>query len=301
VFDPCDTRPPGSTGTVTLDPVAAKRCQEAMVPTNAVYNTRQQRAVSIGNPNLEAETAKVITAGMVYEPPQVKGLSFTADYWNIDISKAIQQLGSAVILANCYTRDLDQYCKLIHRAPASNFAIDFIEDTRLNVGGTRTSGIDVAASYDHAWGNIGRFSEHIEGQYLLKYNLDNEIQVVHGLGNYDLGVYPRYKANFSTLWGHPSGAGAGVNVKFVGKFKECLNNNCNGGAPGRWVDHWYKFDLFGTYALKSTAGKTSITVGVNNVLDRNPSLIYIGLQGDSDASTYDYFGRFYYARMAQAF
>jgi outer membrane receptor protein involved in Fe transport len=272
-----------------------------MVPTNAIYATRQQRAVSIGNQDLKAETAKVITTGVVYEPPQLKGLAFTVDYWNIDISNAIQQLGSAVILANCYTRDIDQYCGLIHRNPAANYAIDFIEDTRLNVGGTRTSGIDVAASYDKAFGEIGRFSERIEGQYLLKYNLDNAIQVVHGLGNYDLGVYPRYKANFQTQWGHPTGAGAGFNVKFVGKYKECANNNCNGGAPSRWVDHWYKLDLFGTYALKTPAGKTSLTVGVNNLLDRNPSLIYIGLAGDSDAATYDYFGRFYYARMSQSF
>ena len=50
-----------------------------MVPGNAVYNTRQQRAVSIGNQDLKAETAKVITTGVVFEPPQVKGLAFTAD------------------------------------------------------------------------------------------------------------------------------------------------------------------------------------------------------------------------------
>jgi outer membrane receptor protein involved in Fe transport len=271
------------------------------VPANAVYTTSQQRAVSVGNANLKAESAKVITSGVVFEPPQVKGLAFTADYWNVDISDAIQQLGASVILANCYTRDIDQYCGLIHRNPAANFAIDFIEDTRLNVGGTRTSGIDVSASYNHAWGNIGQFSGNVLGQYLLKYNLDNEIQVIHGLGNYDLGMYPKYKATFSTLWGHPSGIGAGANVKFVGKFKECLNSNCNGGAPSRWVDHWYKLDMFASYALKSTAGKTSITLGVNNVLNRNPALIYNGFQGDSDASTYDYFGRFFYARMAQAF
>ena len=299
VFDPCDTRPP--TGMVTLEGTAKEKCAAQNVPTNAVYNTRQQRAVSIGNQDLKAETAKVITTGVVYEPPQVKGLAFTADYWNINISQAIQQLGAAVILANCYTRGIDQYCDLIHRNPAANYAIDFIQDTRLNVGGTRTSGIDVAASYDHKFGSLGRFNERLEGQYLLKYNLDNEIQVVHGLGNYDLGVYPRYKANFQTTWQHPTGAGAGVSVKFVGKFKECLNNNCNGGAPSRDVGRWYKVDLFGTYALTSPAGKTSLTLGVNNLLNRDPALIYIGFQGDSDAATYDYFGRFFYARISQAF
>src|SRR5262249_19926987 len=152
---------------------------------------------------------------------------------------------------NCYTRGLDQYCNLIHRNPAANYAIDYIEDTRLNVGGTRTSGIDVAGSYERQVSDLGRFMQRLEAQYLLKYNLDNEIQVVHGLGNYDLGVYPRYKANFASTWIHPSGAGAGLNLKFVGKFKECENNNCNGGAPSRMVSAWYKIDLFGTYAIKT--------------------------------------------------
>jgi len=68
VFDPCDTRPP--TGMVTLEGTAKEKCAAQNVPTNAVYNTRQQRAVSIGNQDLKAETAKVITTGVVYEPPQ---------------------------------------------------------------------------------------------------------------------------------------------------------------------------------------------------------------------------------------
>src|SRR4029079_9310048 len=89
VFDPCDTRPPGSTGTVTLSEVAARRCQEQMVPGNAVYNTRQQRAVSVGNVNLHAETAKVITAGVVYEPPQVKGLAVPRDHSHTHNSAAM--------------------------------------------------------------------------------------------------------------------------------------------------------------------------------------------------------------------
>jgi outer membrane receptor protein involved in Fe transport len=301
VFDPCDTRPPGSTGPVVLTGTTLQKCMEEGVPSNAIYATRQQRAFSVGNQDLKAETAKVITGGVVYEPPQVKGLAFTADYWNIDITNAIQQLGAAVIIANCYTRGLQDYCDLITRNPAANFAIDHIQDTRLNVGGTRTSGIDVAASIDRTYANLGRFNGLVEGQYLFKYNLDNEIQVVHGLGNYDLGANPRYKARLSSTWGHPSGAGAGLNVKFIGKFKECENNNCNGGAPSREVSRWYKVDLFGSYAFKTPAGKTSVTVGINNVLDRDPSLIYIGFQGDSDATSYDYMGRFYYARVAQAF
>jgi iron complex outermembrane recepter protein len=301
VFDPCDTRPPGSTGPITLEEPAKTQCANQNVPANAVYNTRQQREITGGNNKLEAETANVITAGVVYEPPQVKGLSFTFDYWNIDITKAIQQLGASVIVSNCYTRNLPEYCELIHRSPQANYAIDYIDDSTLNVGGTQTSGLDFAAMYDHSFGKYGRFREQLEAQYLFKYNLDNEIQVIHGRDNYDLGVYPKYKANFSTSWSHKSGAGGGLNVRYVGSYRECENNDCNGGALARDVSAWYKLDLFGSYSLKSPAGKTTLSVGVNNLLNRAPSLIYIGFAGDSDASTYDYFGRFFYARMSQLF
>ena len=69
----------------------------------------------------------------------------------------------------------------------------------------------------------------------------------------------------------------------------------------RKVDKWYKADLFGSYALKTPAGTSTLTLGVNNVMDRNPPLIYIGFQADSDAPTYDYMGRFVYMRMSQLF
>ena len=297
--DPCDTKPGKSV--IVLPADVAARCMAQGVPANAVYGTAQQRSIVGGNQNLEAETAKVFTTGVVFEPPQVKGLSFTVDYWNIDITKAIQALGATIILSNCYNSGIQSYCDQIHRDPTLNFAIDFIDDPVANVGGTSTSGIDTAVAYDHKFGDLGRFREQIEAQYLLKYNLDNTLQVIHGLGNYDLGVYPRFKANFSGLWQHPSGAGGGASVRYVGGYKECDLNDCNGGEVSRSVTAWWKLDLFGTYAVKSAAGKTSLTVGVNNVLDRAPALIYIGFAADSDAATYDYMGRFFYGRLSHLF
>ena len=297
--DPCDTKPRGTT--ITLDPMVASQCAAQGVPTTAAFGTAQQRTQIGGNANLRAETAKVLTAGVVFEPPQAKGLAITADYWKIDIDDAIQALGATVILGNCYNRHIQSYCDAIHRNPSLGYAIDFIENPVANVGGTATSGIDFALSYDHKFQSIGRLREFAEAQYLLKYNLDNSQQILHGLGKFDLGARPQVKANFAVMWQHPTGAGAGFNMRYVGTFKECDLNNCIGGAPARDVAPWYKADLYGNYAVKSSAGTTSLTVGVNNMLDRKPSLIYIGLQSDSDASTYDYMGRFVYMRMSQTF
>jgi hypothetical protein len=63
---------------------------------------------------------------------------------------------------------------------------------------------------------------------------------------------------------------ARIDVRYVGAFKECDQNNCNGPAASRDIAAWYKADLFGSYALRSAAGTTSVTLGVNNVLDRAP-------------------------------
>ncbi|MEO7733852.1 MAG: TonB-dependent receptor, partial [Kofleriaceae bacterium] len=297
--DPCDTKPRGMA--ITLDPNVAMECTNAGVSSTAVFGTAQQRTQGGGNLDLKAETANVVTAGIVFEPPQAKGLSFTADYWRIDIDQAIQTLGATIILANCYNHGLASYCGQVHRNPALGNAIDYIDNPVANVGGASTSGVDVALGYDHDFGSPGRFREQVESQYLFKYNVDNTSQVLHGVDNYDLGARPRVKATLSTLWAHPSGFGAGFNVRYVGPFKECDQNNCNGGAASREVASWYKVDLHATYALKTAAGTTSLTAGVNNVLDRDPPLIYIGFQGDSDAATYDYMGRFFYARMTQLF
>jgi outer membrane receptor protein involved in Fe transport len=103
------------------------------------------------------------------------------------------------------------------------------------------------------------------------------------------------------VWQHPTGVGAGLGLRYVGNYKECQSNNCNGGAPSRDIGSWYKADLFGSYVVKSAAGTTTVTVGVNNVLDRAPATIYGGIYGDSDASTYDFMGRFFYGRMTQTF
>ncbi len=300
--DPCDA----SDGPLDPASVAAKRCKAEGLDDTFMPGSSQQRARVGGNPKLEAETAKVFTAGLVYESPQLKGLSVTLDYFNIKIEKAIQSLGAQVILANCYTRDQDDACAQIHRK-SSTGAIDFIDDPTLNVGATNTDGIDYAINYDYKHEGAGHFHHQLEGQWLHAIDLDNSIQILHGLGVYDLGAYPKWKTNFSTMW-DKGGLNAGFNVRIIGSFAECDNNDCNSVDDAgvringtRTVERNYTGDVYVGYAVKGSQGTTRVQLGVNNVTNANPSLIYVGFAGDSDSSTYDYMGRFFYARMSQLF
>jgi outer membrane receptor protein involved in Fe transport len=131
--------------------------------------------------------------------------------------------------------------------------------------------------------------------------------VLKGRGYFDLGVFPRIKANLSAMYQHPSGVGGGFNLRYVGAYKECNGNNCNTEenlAMSHDVKQWLKTDLFASYEVKSRAGTTRLSLGVNNLLDRQPPLIYTGPAANaanSDPGTYDYMGRFVYARLSQMF
>jgi hypothetical protein len=287
--------------TITLDPVVAEECAREGVPSTAAFGSSLTRQQIRSNRELGPETAKVLTAGIVIEPPQVKGLSLTADYWRIDIANAIQRLAMNVVFANCYTHHILPYCDQVHRNPVVGYAIDYIDLPMSNVGGTLKSGMDLTLAYDHKLGVAGRFREQFEAQYLLKADLDNTVQVLHGLNNTDLGGNPRIRAAASSLWQHPSGIGAGATLRYVSGFKECDQNNCNGGMASRAIDQWYKADLYGSYAFKTAMGMTSVTLGVTNVLDRAPPPIYGAPLGDYDPTGYDHKGRAFYARMSQSF
>jgi outer membrane receptor protein involved in Fe transport len=303
--DPCDAGPPSvGNGTRTLDPMVQAQCTAQGIPAGARITTSQQPAAVGGNPDLQAETAATTTVGLVVEPPWLKGLSVSADYWHIGIDNAIESLGVPTILASCYDRGIQSFCNQIRRE-FNTHRILHVDQFLQNVHRTVTSGIDLAVWYDTRFVELGRLHTGLEAQYLLRYDLDTGSRVVHGVGYYDLGVYPRYKANLSSRWIHPSGVTGGFTLRYVGSFKECAGDDCNSphnlAALSRDVGRYFKLDLFGAYDLPSWLGRTTLQLGVNNVFNAAPPAIYNAAAGNSDAATYDFLGRMVYLRLSQLF
>ncbi|HSR97801.1 MAG TPA: TonB-dependent receptor, partial [Kofleriaceae bacterium] len=300
--DPCDTKPPSAgEGMRTLDPAVQDLCAAQGVPLGSKFTTGQQVSVVGGSPDLKAETATTASIGLVFEPPQLKGVALTADYWHISIDNAIETLGVQTILANCYDRGVQSYCDQIHRDFYTH-RINPVDQLLQNVHRTTTSGLDVALWYDTKLAEYGDLHTGLEAQYLLRYDVDTSLQVIHGVGFYDLGVYPRYKANLSSHWAHPSGASGGFTLRYVGSYQECADNNCNNDrnlTMARDVGRYVKLDLFGGYDFRTGLGKTTLQLGINNVLDATPPLIYNAAAANSDAATYDFIGRMVYLRASQ--
>jgi outer membrane receptor protein involved in Fe transport len=273
----------------------------------------QVHAISGGNAELKPEQAKIWTGGLVYEPRQIDGLSFTVDYYRIVIDKTISAITAPVILNGCYNEGNQGYCDLITRA--GNGYITQIMDLQQNVGKLSTSGADIATRYDLKSTPVGRFSFGAAASWLQKYNqVDAAGKTYHYKGNADnvgpgtSGGGPTWKGIASVVWGL-GGWGAGLDGRFVGTYKECgtPDGSSYGGlctATGhngqRDINPYYQWNGFVSYNLKWTGGKTGLMVGVQNIGNSKPPIIFQETFTNSNQSLYDYMGRFYYFRLSHA-
>lgn len=151
--------------------VRAANCAALGVPADFESNYDNARAETLvgGNPDLQPEESKSITAGIVYQPEWLDGFSFTADYWEIDIEDTISGIGFQTIIDRCLdspTGVNNQFCGLITRDPATS-QITLIKGFALNIARSLNSGVDFEFGYDFdALG--GRFNTSLIGTYLIE-------------------------------------------------------------------------------------------------------------------------------------
>ncbi len=286
------------------DPAVIARCAALGVPGGDSGDASTQFLTKkIANANLKPEKANVYTIGVVLEPTVLPNFSFTVDYFNIDLRHEISTRGALTILNQCVLQNNDQLCSLITRNGEGQ--VIQINDQRNNGTQLKTAGFDFSARYAVPTSAFGRFNLIVDAAYLQQYTTIDEFGFyVPNAGNYDnLNSLPRFKMNSGVVWGLGS-LGAGVTNRYVSGFKECESGLCASNDPtdrSRRIAAWYAFDAFVTYGLRSSAGKTSIALGVQNVFDSSPPFITNAGSANSDPSTYDYLGRFFYARLTQSF
>ncbi len=307
------------------DPCASAGTAPGSCPSAAVGNgdTRTQLRSKIGgNPHLQPETAAIYTAGLVLEPRWVKNLTMTVDFYSIHIDRAISAIGESTILNGCYPSSgspNQDFCSLITRDPVTH-QITNISNLNANIGKEAVSGVDLALRYAIPTRRYGRFALAFDGTWLRNHDiLLADGRTISGRGTFDLngtdgnyggfgGVNPAWKFNAGLSWGLGS-LGAGVQTRVVGSFKECGDSAGDFSGLGqcfvdstyqRKVDAYSQWDLFLSYALTSGAGRTSLAIGVNNLFDASPAVIYNGFTAATDPTAYDFVGRFIYARITQS-
>jgi iron complex outermembrane recepter protein len=251
-----------------------------------------------GSPELEAEQSQQFNFGVVWE--LAPGLSFGADYWNIDKTRTIGALSDTTLFKYFdQFKDTNFFRGAVDPAfPALPGPIQYIFGGRQNQGNLRTSGVDVDVAYRGVDTSIGRFSLNLNGTYISQWEqqLDG-VNYVSGLGRNAVGeAIPRWRHYLALNWSYgPWGATVAQNFS-LGYIDEKLNASGNERRVGT-NDVW---DAQSTY---TGLRDTTITLGIKNLFDCAPPFSNQSTFGQVmyDPRYADPRGRLFYAKLALAF
>jgi iron complex outermembrane receptor protein len=284
-----------------------------------------------GNPNLKPEISDTYTAGVVFQPKFIPGLNVSIDYFNIKVDQFITRIGATLELNQCVNTGNPVFCNLVHRDPSNGSLFlsnqGFVQDTTLNTGSLKTSGVDFNLNYHTdlsalGLGDNGGLSASFVGTWLDQ----AVVQPLPGGATYDCkGLYGAICLTPSNEWRHKARLtwntpySYGDWVKSVGLSAQWryfskvtadsydsnpqLNNVGNQFANERTLSAQSYIDLTANFTVHNNL---NFRVGVNNVFDKDPPLTANNLpgttgNGNTFPQVYDALGRFVFVGLTADF
>jgi len=231
-------------------------------------NTYAQYTNARGNPNLRPEVASTLTAGVIYSPSFIRGLTFSVDYYRISLRDAITSISAAQELQFCFAGQT-AYCQFIHRDNTN--AITMIDTVPINAASLKTQGWDFEVDYRHAVG-AGRVDIRALANYVPVLRqvdaLGNVTNFAGQIGDLNPGE-PKLRANITTTY-EQGPVAITLNSHILGAAK--LQNNWVSGVDvdNNHVPSYATFDLTGVFSFKVGGVPLKLTVGIDNLLDKDP-------------------------------
>lgn len=263
-------------------------------------------AVEGGNPDLKEETADTQTIGFVWQPTFVEGLSFSVDYYNIDIADAVIRPNQIAIFNACYdSATLDNiFCTLLSRDPTTG-AANFVELQSVNVAEIQTSGYEFSSIYELPDTNVGDFRFSMNATYLDELKIQKSPLPIltddKGLFNTDSGgSSPEWVVNFDLTWRYGNwDANYGLNYSSKTLRPPLINAQRDEAAniiDDPFVDAFINHDLQVGYVFNESI---RVYGGIRNLSDEAPDKVQGSLNGPSGRQGFA--GRTFYAGMNASF
>ena len=309
--DPCVGVTATSTTAVSAACRAAPGVNANIAANGGVFRLSQADLQGIsgfnrGNPVVKQEVGKSYTVGLVFTPSAVRGLTLTADYFDIKIADAIVSTPRQFILQQCYTGNA-LFCQFITRratpsGASSAGSISFIDSTVTNSGELATRGLDLTASYNAKMGP-GAFS----GKMAYTRLMDGYTIPLPGSDkDYFAGEVGAARDRMALTLGYKwMGFGISSQTTYIGKSSlddQFLSSNFDLPRDSVKVAAKVYNDFQFTYDWK----KTQFYVGMDNAFGTKPAPIITGLPGnvtgaETAADVYDAIGRRYYVGVRMSF
>lgn len=310
IGDPCDVRSSARTGAGGANVRAL--CLAQGIPASVIdtytFPTTATAGLTSGNPQLDPESADTYNIGFSWNSrsasPWLGDLTVSLDYYDISISEVISVIPGLSALSKCYNLDgsnpsyavTNSFCTLLDRD--SNGLLEVIQTPYLNLGGLKTSGVDLQFSWAVDLSEVGFGLGSVFFSTGVGFSKEFSVQTLPGTPFQEYGdtntigaTYPEWKA--LTTLGYGIG-GATVSVRW--RYQDAMSDVTSvttPANPGIGVPTYNVFDLVGTFSISD---RWQLRAGVTNVTDEE-SVFVSSSQTSTDTSVFDPVGRSYYLGM----
>ena len=263
-----------------------------------------------GEQELEAEEADTLTVGLTWQPEIAPGLSIALDYYDIEISGAIEGTSETEVTQLCFLANdpEDKFCRALRRGP--DYDIAEVDLKLHNSGELSTEGIDLEVDYQLDTKQVFGQASSLSLSLMLNYAMDYVVQASPIAPRYKCAgyfgfpcpssSYPEYRSLTRAVWylgpvvselswhwvdGMQNAAELFVGETYIQPLK---------------VDSYNYFDLNFSWEITE---RLQVFAGVTNLADEDPPLLGgVGaMQGNTDPGQYDVLGRRYHASFSMRF
>ncbi|HEV7123396.1 MAG TPA: TonB-dependent receptor [Rhodanobacter sp.] len=267
---------------------------------------------NVVNSSLKPEHGKSVDFGLVYNPSWAPGLNTSLDFWHIYLYDTLVAIDGRTVVGACFSNNASPFCSFIHRydnttqQPGQVF---YIDTPVVNLGTLSTSGIDFTANYKLPHFNFGSFNPGdfklgLATSYIATFNNNktpgetgSTVDKLAGTWNAQFGNVSRWRATATIGWDRGNWD-AQWRTRYISPVT-ALNVDAAIADVSIPLASVVYSDLQLGYAVPAI--HTRFDVGVDNVFDKLPPLLYQNGQGNTDSNTYDMMGRYYWARATLKF
>ena len=268
----------------------------------------QGMGITGGNPTLKPETSENFNLGFIVEP--IANLGITLDWYRIVLKNEIQEISATTVfdnptaLANLYVLNnagtLTPANSAATKCPTTAApTCGYIITTTQHTGGIATHGLDFSTNYLLRT-PIGRFNFDFEGNLVTSFRIQayNNAPELNLDGWYNQGFEPviKWSHNFTVDWNLGSWS-AGIQNHFLSRYTDEFRNADGSQA---YVGSYSLWNLYGSW---KPIEPLTVTLGIRNVLDRDPSFSNqtANWQAGYNPIFADPLGRTFYARLKFTF
>lgn len=244
--------------------------------------TPEQDAINVtifsgGNPEVDPEKADTWTVGAVVQPAVLPGFSLALDYYDIQVTDAIGQLGSQAVLNGCLLDSVPELCELV--TLVDNVPV-LVGDVFINVNQNRVRGLDLEANYVAPLRLFGG-EEELAVRGFASWLFENSETLSNGT-YIDRAGQTGIQQSDGLPYGLPDFRATGIATYSNGGFSTFVQGryiasgtqeNALGDVPLNEVDSAFYIDLRLTYGFEIGSGTEIETfAAVTNLTDQAPPI-----------------------------